>query len=94
MLFIVQSENGSEIIDANCEFDAAGEYAAKQAGFGSEHPRWDPFSFTVNGQEYSAEMLVRTSLGTGAITVSTDDESRNFDEQGNEYGDLRGLEID
>lgn len=87
MLYFVQCDSGDEVIDANCEFDAAGEFAAKHAISGNDEPCMEPFDFTVNGQEYSAKLLVITSLGTGVIAVSTDDESRFFNEHGNEVQD-------
>lgn len=82
--FIVESELGTESIKAADQWQAAGEWAAQHAGFDTDEPCWDPFWFSVNEVEFSAEIKQLGRSGTGVIVVFCGDQKRIFDHNATE----------
>ncbi len=84
MVFTIVSYAGTSTIEAESIWDAAGIFAAEAAGFDCEEICWDPFSFTVDDVHFCAEIVhvSRVSRSGGKIKVSTDKETKLFDEYG------------
>ncbi len=72
MLYRIESERGVETVDAQSPMDAAGAFAADVAGFDSDEPCRDPFSFTVDGDDYTAEIDILYGHCNGHVRVTDD----------------------
>ena len=65
-------------------WDKAGKKAALDAGFECDEPYWEPFSFTIDGFEFTAEITELHGPGIGLIEVKHGGKTVVFDESGDE----------
>ena len=80
--FLIQSDGGDETIQAKDIWDAAGQYAAQAAGFDTDEPCWEPFSFLVDDEEFFAEIESLDGVGTGKVKVSKGKTEKVYDDEG------------
>ena len=81
--FTIESELGTEIVQAKNQWKAAGEWAAQHAGFDTDEPCWEPFSFHVNETEFAAEIYRIGRSGSGILEICSGDQRKFFNQEGN-----------
>ena len=83
MIFSIESEAEEEPqqVEAETAWEAAGIWAAQQAGFDCDEMCFDPFSFTVDGVVFRAE-VISVSRSGGKVQVTQGKETKLFDQDG------------
>lgn len=84
--FEISDEGDPQPIEADSIWEAAGKHAANCAGFDSDEPCWDPWTFHVADEPFVAELQTLYN-GNGTISVwrESTDETKVYDQDGFEF---------